>query len=150
MKRILVPLDLRTEPDAVAQVVADAARGAGAAVRLLYVAPVPDAVEDVDGHIVSYADQEAARLEADALDDLHVIEILLDGIPVESVVRFGDPAEEILAEADAFGADLIALTRARGAGAGLRRLLRGGTTLRICRRARTAVMLLQPPALFAA
>src|SRR6266581_1165179 len=115
MKRILVPLDLKTEPDAIARVVADAARGAGATVRLLHVVPVPDAVMDVEGRVLSYADQEAARLEADALDYLRFIGILLDGIPVESVVRFGDPAEEILAEADAFGADLIALTTARGA-----------------------------------
>ena len=148
MKRILVPLDFRIEPDAIAQVVADAARGAGATVRLLHVAPVPEAVVDVDGRILSYADQEAARLEAEALDYLHVIEIMLDGIPVESVVRFGDPAEEILAEAEVFGADLIALTAARGAS--LRRFLRGGTVMRVCRRAETAVMLLQPPALLAA
>lgn len=148
MKRILVPLDLKTEPDAVAQVVADAARGAGASVRLLHVAPVPKVVEGVDGRILSYADQEAARVETDALAFLHVIEVLLDGIPVEAVVRFGDPTEEILAEADEFCADLIALTTARGAG--LRHFLRGGTARRVCRRARTAVMLLQPPALFAA
>ena len=31
-------------------------------------------------------------------------------MPVESVVRFGDPAEEIVREADAFDADLIAVT----------------------------------------
>ena len=148
MKRILVPLDLRTEPDVVAQVVADAARGAGASVRLLHVAPVPEAVEGIDGRILSYADQEAARVEADALDYLHAIEILLDGVPVESVVRFGDPTEEILAEADEFCADLIALTTSRSAG--LRHFLRGGTARRVRRRARTAVMLLQPPALFAA
>jgi universal stress protein A len=148
MKRILVPLDLRTEPDAIARVVSDAARGAGATVKLLHVAEVPEAVLDVDGHTLSYADQEAARIEAQAMDYLHVIEILLDGIPVESVVRFGDPAEEILAEADAFGADLIALTAPRGGG--LRRLLCGGTVTRVCRRADAAVLLLQPPAFLAA
>jgi universal stress protein A len=148
MKRILVPLDLRTEPDAIARVVADAARGAGATVRLLHVASVPAAVVDVEGRTVSYADQEAVRLETEALDYLRVIEILLDGIPVESVVRFGDPADEILAEADVFGADLIALTAARRTG--LRDCLRGGTAMRVCRRADMAVMLLQPPALLAA
>jgi nucleotide-binding universal stress UspA family protein len=147
MKRILVPLDLTTEPDAIARVVADAARGAGATVRLLYVAPVPDAVVDVDGRIVAYADQEGARLEAEALDYLRTIEIALDDVPVESVVRFGDPAEEILREADEFGADLIALTTPRGTG--LRCLGLGGTATRVWRRADTAVMLLQPPALLA-
>lgn len=52
MKRILVPVDLMTEPDAVAQVVADAARGAGATVRLLHVAPVASSFVDSDGPIL--------------------------------------------------------------------------------------------------
>ena len=147
MKRILVPLDLTTEPDAITRVVADAARGAGATVRLLYVAPVPDAVVDVDGRIVAYADQEGARLEAEALDYLRSVEIELDDVPVESVVRFGDPAEEILREADEFGADLIALTTPRGTG--LKRCRAGGTAARVWRHANAAVMLLQPPALIA-
>ena len=34
-------------------------------------------------------------------------------MPVESVVRFGDPAEEIAHEAEAYGADLIAVTAPR-------------------------------------
>jgi nucleotide-binding universal stress UspA family protein len=32
---------------------------------------------------------------------------------VESVARFGDPAEEIVGEAEVFGVDLIALTTTR-------------------------------------
>lgn len=148
MKRILVPVDLKTEPDTVAQVVAEAARGAGATVRLLHVAPVASSVVDSDGRVVSYADQEAARLESEALDYLRTIEIVLDGVPVEFVVRFGDPAEEILSEAEAFGADLIALTTPRGAR--LCRFVLGGTVARVCRHASAAVMLLQPPALLAA
>src|SRR5262249_4935595 len=110
MKRNLVPLDLKTDPDGNPRGAGDARLRAGASVRLLHVAPVPEAVRDVHGHVLSYADQEAARLEAEALDYLHVVEILLDGVPVESVVRFGDPVEEILGEADDFGADVIALT----------------------------------------
>ena len=147
MKRILVPLDLTTEPDAVTRVVADAARGAGATVRLLHVAPLPDAVVDVDGRIVAFADQEGARLEAEALDYLRTIEIVLDDVPVECVVRFGNPAEEILREADEFGADLIALTTPRGTG--LTHCFPGGTAARVWRHANAAVMLLQPPALIA-
>jgi nucleotide-binding universal stress UspA family protein len=148
MKRILVPLNLKTDPDAVARVVADAARGAGATVRLLHVAPVPNAVVDVDGRIIAYADQEGARLEAEALDYLRTVEIELDGIPVEPVVRFGDPAEEILREADEFGADLIVLTAPRGTC--LNRIVLGATVASVYRRADAAVMLLRPPALIAA
>ena len=146
MKRILVPLDLTTEPDAVTRVVTDAARGAGATVRLLHVAPVPDAVfDEVHGRVIAYADQESARVEAEALDYLRAVEIALDDVPVESVVRFGDPAEEILREADEFGADLIALTTPPDAG--LRCFC--GTVSRVWRRANAAVMLLKPPALLA-
>lgn len=148
MKRILVPLDLTTEPDAITRVVADAARGGGATVRLLHVAPPPDAVVDVDGRIVAYSDQETARLEAEALDHLRAVEVMLGDVPVDSVVRFGDPAEEILREADEFGADLIALTAPRGTG--LRCFGLSGTAARVWRRADAAVLLLQPPALIAA
>lgn len=146
MKRILVPLDFKTEPDAVTRVVADAARGAGATVRLLHVAPVSDAVVDSTGHIIAYADQESARLEAEALDYLRSLEIAFDDVPVEAVVRFGDPTEEILREADEFGADLIVLTTPRGI---VSRCF-GGTATRVWRRADAAVMLLKPPALLAA
>jgi nucleotide-binding universal stress UspA family protein len=146
MKRILVPLDLSTEPDAVTRVVADAARGAGATVRLLHVAPNPDAVVDSHGRIIAYADQETARIESEALDYLKTVEIALDDVPVEAVVRFGDPAEEILSEADEFGADLIVLTTPRGM---VSRCF-GGTATRVWRRAETAVILLKPPALLAA
>ena len=38
---------------------------------------------------------------------MQVAAIALDGVPVEFVVRFGDPVREILDEADAFGADLV-------------------------------------------
>jgi nucleotide-binding universal stress UspA family protein len=145
MKRILVPLDFKIEPDAVTRVVADAARGAGATVRLLHVAPVSDAVVDSTGHIIAYADQESARLEAEALDYLRSLEIAFDDVPVEAVVRFGDPAEEILREADEFGADLIVLTTPRGM---ISRCF-GGTATRVWRGADAAVMLLKPPALLA-
>lgn len=146
MKRILVPLDLTTEPDAVTRVVADAARGAGATVRLLHVAPVSDAVVDSNGRIIAYADQECARLETEALDALRSVEIAFDDVPVEAVVRFGDPAEEILREADEFGADLIVLTTSHG----IASRCFGGTATRVWRRADAAVVLLKPPALIAA
>ena len=71
--------------------------------------PVPGRVVGSHGRAVAYSDQEIARLTAEGLDDLRRIEAQLDGIPVESVVRFGEVAEEVLLEAEAFDADLIAL-----------------------------------------
>ena len=147
MKRILVPLDMKTEPDAIARVVADAARGGGATVRLLHVAPVPECVVDADGRIVAYASQEGDRLEAEAIDYLRTIEVELDGVPVESVVRFGVPADEIVAEAGEFGADLVAF--AVPSERCLSALAFCSTVGRVWRHAKAAIMLLRQPALLA-
>jgi nucleotide-binding universal stress UspA family protein len=141
-KRILVPLDQTVDAEAIVPVVADLARGAGATVRLLHVAPVPNNVVNDDGRVVAYADQETARLEADGLDYLRTIEAQLDGIPIECVVRFGDPLPEILFEAEAFGADLIAVTTTGRHALG--RLLLGSVAEQVLRKAPTAVMLVRP------
>ena len=109
-KRILVPLDRSDTARSVLPVVADMARGSGGTVRLLHVAPVPTERVGDHGRIVSYVNQEMERIEGNRLDYLREAEASLDGVPVESVVRFGDPAEEIVREADAFAADLIAVT----------------------------------------
>jgi len=66
-----------------------------------------------DGRTVAYVDQEMARLTALGMDELAHIEAELEGIPVECVVRFGEPAEEIRFEAEAFNADLVALSTSR-------------------------------------
>jgi nucleotide-binding universal stress UspA family protein len=140
-KRMLVPLDTTIEAETLLTIVGDAARGGGASVRLLHVAPVPDNLIDAEGRVIAYVDQEMARLEKEALDYLRTIGARLDGVPVESVVRFGDPGDEILAEADSFGADLIALTVRRGYR--LSRLVLGGTADKVCRRTTASVLLLR-------
>jgi nucleotide-binding universal stress UspA family protein len=109
-KRILAPIDAREHSERVVPVVAAMAREMGSTVRLLRVFPVPERVVDQYGRTVAYVDQEMERLTARGLDDLHTAEAALEGVPVETVVRFGEPADEILLEAEAFGADLIALT----------------------------------------
>ena len=112
-KRILVPIDAHDHGEAIAPVVAGLARGAGSSVRLVRVFPVPEHVVGPYGRTVAYVDQEMARLTAEGLADLAPIEAALDGLPVESVVRFGEPAEEIALEAEAFDADLIAVAGGR-------------------------------------
>src|SRR5919197_1584737 len=109
-KRILVPLDRTSTGEAVLPFVSDLARGAGSTVRLLHVKPVPNNVVSDSGRVVAYTDQEMTRLEAEGLTYLDAIAPLLQGVPVERVVRFGDPIREILVEAETFGADIIALT----------------------------------------
>ena len=141
-KRILVPLDQTLEAEAALPLVVGAAREMGATVRLLHVAPSPENVTDAGGRIVAFADQEAARLEAEAMDYLRTVEARLDGIAVERSVRFGDPIDEILLETDEFGADLIALTTR--CPARLARLVLGSTADQICRRIDVAVLVYRP------
>ena len=109
-KRILVPIDGVERNEAIVPVVAALARDSGATVRLLRVYPVPARVVRDDGQVISYADQEMAGLTAAGEDTLLHVEAQLHDVPVERVVRFGDAAEEIANEAEAFGADVIALT----------------------------------------
>ncbi len=109
-KRILVPLERGDAVPSVLPLVADMARSNGATVRLLHVAPIPGERVADDGRLVAYASQEMERIEFARRDDLKTAEAQLEGVPVESVVRFGDPAQEILLEAEAFGADLIAVS----------------------------------------
>ena len=139
-KRILVPLDATVQAERVLDMIADMGRGAGATVRLLHVAPVPDNVVS-DGRIVAYADQETARLESEGLDYLRAVEVRMNGFPVESTVRFGDPVKEILAEAEAFGADLIVMSTK--AASGISRVVLGSVAEQVLRKAGPAVMLVR-------
>ena len=141
VKRILAPMNDHERSEAIVPVVAALARDAGSTVRLLRVFPVPDLVVDPRGRAVAYADQEMARLTAEGLDDLRRVEARLHGVPVESVVRFGEPTEEILLEAEAFDADLIALATARHGR--LRAAVLPGVAERVTRQASVPTLLLQ-------
>jgi nucleotide-binding universal stress UspA family protein len=112
-KRILVPLDRSEHAEAVLPVVADIARSSGATVRLLNVARLPEQKLGDYGRVVAYESQEVERITFSRLDYLRSAETQLQGVPVESVVRFGDPADEIAQEAEVFGADLVAVTEPR-------------------------------------
>lgn len=137
-KRLLVPIDEKAPPEGLIELVGDLARGGGATVRLLHVAPVPRHVES-EGRVVVYADQEGARLEAEALDRLRALEPRLGGVRVEHRVRFGEPADEILREADEFGADLIVVTTVLRSALG--RVVLGSVAEQVFRRARAPVVL---------
>jgi nucleotide-binding universal stress UspA family protein len=135
-------LDQSEMAETAVPVVADAARGGQATVRLLHVAPVPGNRLDEQGRVVAYADQEMERLRSEGLDYLHTVEVQFGDTPVECVVRFGDPVPEILTEAEAFGAELIAVTTTGRSGVG--RALFGSVAEQILRKADTAVMLMRP------
>ncbi|MGH7343213.1 MAG: universal stress protein, partial [Candidatus Rokuibacteriota bacterium] len=113
-KRILVPLDEAVRAERMLEAIGALARSTGATVRLLHVAPLPQSIADEHGHVVVYADQESARLEAEGLDYLHAATVGLDGVALECAVRFGDPVDRIVEEAEAWNADLVAMaTRGR-------------------------------------
>jgi nucleotide-binding universal stress UspA family protein len=138
-KRILMPLDEAVHAETMVKTIGMLARDAGATVRLLHVAPLPDTIVDNDGRVLAYADQEGEQLEAEALDFLHAASIGLEGVAVECGVRFGDPVEQILEDAEAWGADLIAMTT-RGRGR-IERTLMGSVAEQVFRKAPTAVTL---------
>jgi nucleotide-binding universal stress UspA family protein len=139
-KKILAPIDGREQSERIVPVVAALARGAGSTVRLLRVFPVPEAVIDPSGRTIAYADQEISRLTAEGLDQLAHIEAELEGIPVERVVRFGEPAEEIRLEAAAFSADLVTLAATRRGR--LRSALLPGVAERVARDAAVPTLVL--------
>jgi len=140
-KRILVPLSGREGAEAVLALVADAGRNGGATVRLLRVAAYPRMRTGPDGRVIAYVDQETNSLEGESQRYLRDVEARLDGVAVERRVAFGDPADEIVREAEAFDADLIAMATPRPRW--LTRRLSGKVARRVFRRASAPVMLLR-------
>ena len=141
-KRILVPLGTREADQDVLPLVATVARASGGTVRLLRVYPIPDHIVGSHGRTVAYVDQEMDRLSRHGVMELDAIaDTTLTGVPVETVVRFGNPTAEILIEAEVFGADLIALTttgRSR-----LRRALIGSAADDVTRKAPVPTLVLR-------
>ena len=142
-KRILIPLDEAVPAESMIEAVGALARSTGAIVRLLHVAPIPESLSDDYGHVVVYADQETSRLEAEGLDYLHAASVGLDGVSLECAVRYGDPVEQILGEAESWNADLIAMTT-RGRGS-IERALLGSVAEQVFRKASVAVTLYRAP-----
>jgi nucleotide-binding universal stress UspA family protein len=130
-KRILVPVAANERAEAIVPVVAALARDGGGTVRLLNVQPLPptrfdDSARtlpmygydvgfslDARRRVLTYGHAHEARVESETLERLRQLEPLLDGVPIERAVRFGDVVEEIVREAEAFGADLVAFTERR-------------------------------------
>jgi len=138
-KRILVPFDPSEARSSILPLVADIARSSGGTVRLVNVAPLPRERVDDNGRVIAYKSQEMERITFDRLDDLRVAEAELEGVPVESVVRFGNPAREILVETEVFDADLIAVSEPPRGFIGR---AWGGVVGKLLRRSRVPVLLL--------
>jgi len=137
-RTILVPLDGSVGSERILAELAALARAEQATLRLLHVAP-PVAARIEGGRVVAYADEEAARVSHDVLAYLRAAAAGLTGIAVEPIVRFGDPAQEIVREAESAGADLIAMATHRRTG--LPRLVAGSVAERVLRASRVPVLL---------
>ena len=143
-KRILVPIDGSEGSEEIVPVVAALARDGGATIRLLRVYPVPAPVFRDNGQPIAYADQQMAGLSAAGQDALEHVKARLHDVDVEGMVRFGDTVEEIAREAEAFGADVIALTSSpRGR---LQRALSPGVADRVAAIATVPTIVLHAPA----
>jgi nucleotide-binding universal stress UspA family protein len=140
-KRILVPLDGSERAETAAAFAANLARGSGGSLRLLRVSPVPKQWIDESGRVIVYADQEMERLTAAGRDYLETVRAQLPVVPMESVVRFGKPAEEILAEAEAYGPDVIVLPTGRPSW--FKRVTGGGIGQWLLRKAPVPVVLVR-------
>lgn len=137
---ILVPLDGTTGSEAVLETIGEIARAEGASVRLLSVHPPVHEVE-VEGRIVAYADQETERVEAEARAYFERVAGSLGEVSVSFAVRFGEPAAQIVAEAEAASATLVAMATHRRTG--IARIIKGSVAERVERTTTIPVMLVQ-------
>jgi nucleotide-binding universal stress UspA family protein len=141
LRSILVPLDGSPGSETVLSAVGELARARGLTVRLLHVVTPVTEAQGVGGRVIAYADQEAVRVETEALAYLKRAAIFLGGVAVVEAVREGDVIAQILEEAEAAGVDLIAMATHRRHGLG--RLLKGSVVARL-QRETTIPLLLVP------
>jgi len=140
-RTILVPLDATSESAAVLDTVREFARVEGATVRLLHVAPPPEAVVNDAGQVIAYADQETDRVEHEVTVFLKRLLGRLSGVRTELAVRFGDPVEEIVRAAESEDVELIAMATHRRKGPA--RLITGSVAETVERRTTRPVLLVR-------
>lgn len=112
-RTILVALDGTPEAEAAVEEAAAIARVEGARLRLLWTSHAPSDIRSAQG-VVAYADQEEERVRLEALAYLKCVADRLPGLRVERVVRLGEPAREIVAEAQSSAADIIVVAARDG------------------------------------
>ncbi|HHS97552.1 MAG TPA: universal stress protein [Chloroflexi bacterium] len=155
-RKVVVLLDGSELAEQVLPHVADIVRGRDSEVHLLSVAPVvaPPIAVAVDiypvyatAEFLAAQEAERQRIERDLKEYLARVAERLRPVAsaVHTVVRFGQPAEEILAYAEEIGADLIAMcTHGRS---GLSRWVYGSVADKVLRGAKCPVLLVRvrPP-----
>jgi nucleotide-binding universal stress UspA family protein len=131
-KRILVPLDGTPGASAALPAARTLARATDAAVSLVR---VTELTPDADRHRQQMADAQKAT---SAVSD----ELMRSGLRVETLIRTGDPAQEICEAARAAGADVIVMaTHGRS---GVQRAFAGSVTERVIGSSPVPVVVLKP------
>lgn len=140
-KRALVPLDGSPVAEAIIPFILDIAGPLDMEVDLLRVVePLAPMVIEGSRH-VEVEDIEARRTDAEEYLAPIAVELRNKGVKVESRVRRGNPAEEIVAAARETGADLVAMsTHGRG---GLGRLVFGSVAQAVLRHVDVPVFLMR-------
>jgi nucleotide-binding universal stress UspA family protein len=108
-------------------------------------APLYESAYDAQlAHHPIYASQIADNVAALLQDELQADAYYLQaaGFTVDTIVRFGDPADEIVAYAEANAVDLVAM--ATHGHSGLRRLVMGGIAQQALRRLSRPVLVVRP------
>ena len=153
-ERIVVPLDVSEIAEQVLPYVKELLRGRKATVHLISVAPIaatvttPAAPIRMYPLVVSRADLETQAQERDRIEDelrnyLRGVAVGLthNGVTAEVEVRFGEPAEEIIAFAEDVQADLIAMCTHRRTG--LARWAYGSIAEKVMRHAHGPILLVR-------
>ncbi len=140
-KRALVPLDGSIVAEGIIPFVLEIAGPLDMEVVLLRVLlPIPPSVIEGTRHM-EVENVEKRRREAEQYLAPIAAELRAKGVRVTTMVRRGEPAEEILAGARAAGADLIAMTTHGSSGLG--RLLFGSVAEAVLRRSDIPVFLMR-------
>lgn len=92
-----------------------------------------------NGQVIAYADQETDRVEHEVTVFLKSLLGRLSGVRTELAVRFGDPVEEIVREAESEDVELIAMATHRRKGAA--RLIAGSVAETVERQTTRPVLL---------
>lgn len=140
-KRALVPLDGSSVAETIIPFILDITGPLDMEVVLLRVVePIPPMVLEGSRHI-EVEDVEARHADAEEYLAAIAVELRSKGVKVESRVRRGNPADQIVAAARETGADLIAMsTHGRG---GLGRLLFGSVAQAVLRHVDLPVFLMR-------
>lgn len=140
---ILVPHDGSPLADTALPYASELARATGAALELLRVLEELKPIYDVGGHELIWIDPKKPRVELASPDILGpaAAKLRKAGIEAKTVVRVGDPREEILSEAGMLERPLILLA-SHGRG-GISRVMMGSVATRVLQMASCPVMLVR-------